>query len=75
MPVKSYLVFPKNGQTDFVIKKLNQFDNCEVLPADSRDVIVLVTDSDSEQEDEHVLEVLKNEASIQHISLISGFST
>ncbi|MBX2947470.1 MAG: hypothetical protein KF725_16700 [Cyclobacteriaceae bacterium] len=75
MPVKSYLVFPIAGAVAQVIEKLQSFNHCEVLPADNREVIVLVTDSDSEKEDEQFLEALKGDTSIQHISLISGFST
>jgi nitrate reductase NapAB chaperone NapD len=74
MPVKSYLVFPKNGEAAQVIEKLERL-RCEVLPADNREVIVLVTDSDSEKEDEQFLEALKEDENIQHISLIAGFNT
>ncbi|MCK6616332.1 MAG: hypothetical protein L6Q51_01675 [Cyclobacteriaceae bacterium] len=75
MPVKSYLVFPIAGTVAQVIEKLQSFNHCEVLPADNQEVIVLVTDSDSEKEDEQFLEALKGDTTIQHISLISGFST
>jgi nitrate reductase NapAB chaperone NapD len=75
MPIKSYLIFPKDGHAVGVIKKLTQFTHCEVMPADNQEVIVLVTDCDSEKEDEQFLETLKGDSTIQHISLISGFST
>jgi nitrate reductase NapAB chaperone NapD len=75
MPVKSYLVFPKEGESVNVIEKLSRLKHCEVLPADNREVIVLVTDSDSEKEDERFLETLKSDATIEHVNLIAGFST
>jgi len=75
MPVKSYLVFPEKGEMESLTEKLGHYHNCEVLPADNRDVIVLVTDSASETEDEQFLETLKRDSAIQHISLIAGFST
>ncbi len=75
MPIKSYLIFPKEGETVGVIERLSRFDHCEILPADNREVVVLVTDSDFEKDDEQFLETLKSDTAIQHISLISAFRT
>ncbi len=73
MPVKSYLVFPKDGQKEPLTVELNDLDWCEATPAENKDVLVLVTDTANEKEEENCLNQLNNIQSIKHYTLVSGF--
>jgi nitrate reductase NapAB chaperone NapD len=46
MPVCSYLVIPEPGSTLSVLEQLRALPGCEATPAENREVIVLVTDTD-----------------------------
>ncbi|MEO9806017.1 MAG: hypothetical protein ABJF04_22350 [Reichenbachiella sp.] len=73
MPVKSYLVFPKEGEKNNLVDKLNQLDWCEVLPAQNKDVLVLVTDTLDESDEDNCLNQLNEIQEIKHYTLVSGF--
>lgn len=73
MPVKSYLVFPKDGEKAKLSARLSDFDWCEVVPAANKDVLVLVTDTTDEKEEEKCLNLLGEIQEIKHYTLVSGF--
>jgi len=73
MPVKSYLVFPNEGKKDNLVDQLRQFDWCEVMPAENKDLLVLVTDTSDENEEEKCLSQLNELNTIKHYTLVSGF--
>lgn len=75
MPIKSYLLFPHKGKSTLLQKSLSTREDCEVYPADNKNVLVLVTDTPSEQEDEALFLMLQAEEGLHHINLISGFTT
>ena len=75
MPIKSYLLFPHIGKSSMLQKSLSTRKGCDVYPADNKDVLVLVTDTSSEQEDEALFLALQLEEGLHHINLISGFTT
>jgi nitrate reductase NapAB chaperone NapD len=45
MPICSYLVIPEPGQADALRQRLVTLPGCEVLPAENRDLLVLVTET------------------------------
>jgi nitrate reductase NapAB chaperone NapD len=45
MPICSYLVMPEPGATDAVRERLSALPGCDVLQAENRDLLVLVTDT------------------------------
>lgn len=73
MPVKSYLVFPKNGEKARLAARLQEFAWCEVMPAANKEVLVLVTDTADEKEEEKCLNELSEIQEIKHYTLVSGF--
>ena len=73
MPIKSYLVFPHEGKKDSLVEILNQLDWCEVLPAENEALLVLVTDTANDQEEEVCLGKINDIPELEHYTLVSGF--
>lgn len=73
MPIKSYLVFPHKGKKKTLGEVLGNLSWCEILPAKNKELIVLVTDTKNEKEEEKCLSVLNAIPELDHFSLVSGF--
>ncbi len=74
MPIKSYLVFPKKGEKDLLTQQLENLHGCEVTPSVNKEVLVLVTDTPNDYEEDSLLETLGSIKEIGHLSLVSGYS-
>lgn len=74
MPIKSYVAFPRKGEKDLLIKVLENTEHCEVVPSTNKDVLVLVTDTSNDIEEETLQQILENIEEIEHLNLVSGFS-
>ena len=75
MPIKSYLVHPQEGKKSNVSQALSALDQCNVVPAENEDILVLVTDTASKQEEESLKEKLESIKDIKLMALVSGFNT
>lgn len=75
MPIKSYLVHPQEGKKIQLAQVLSEIEKCEVLPAENKDVLILVTETDSKQEEAVLKERLDNINDIKLMALVSGFDT
>ena len=75
MPIKSYLVHPQEGKKIQLAQVLSEIEQCEVLPAENKDVLILVTETDSKQEEAVLKERLDNINDIKLMALVSGFDT
>ena len=73
MPIKSYLVFPHEGKKDDLDQKLNALSWCESTPAENKELLVLVTDTINEKEEEHCMETINALPELEHYTLVSGF--
>ena len=56
-----------------LLVELQKLSNCEVIPAQNHDVIVIVTDADSEEIDSKLYNQLLEIEGLKHLSLVSGF--
>ena len=74
MPIKSYVAFPHKGKKSQLIQVLENTEYCEVVPSTNKDVLVLVTDTKNDQEEETLQKKLDNIEEIEHLNLVSGFS-
>lgn len=74
MPIKSYIAFPSSGKKNQLIKVLKNTKHCEVLPSSNKNVLVLVTDTQNDQQEETLQQILDNIEEIEHLNLVSGFS-
>lgn len=75
MPIKSYLVHPREGRKLQLADTLSKLTHCEVLPAENKEVLILVTETDSKQEEETLKEKLEQVEDIKLMALVSGFDT
>ena len=56
-----------------MLNELQKLPNCEVIPAQNHEVIVIVTDTDSEETDTELYNQLLEIKGLKHLSLVSGF--
>ena len=76
MPICSYLVYPANDRFDSVISHLNLIPGCEAVPDDNRQIIILVTETSTEDENKHLHDKLAGMDTIDCIAMTFGeFST
>jgi nitrate reductase NapAB chaperone NapD len=54
MPVCSYVVIPEPGATQAVQERLSSLPGCETVRAENREVILLVTDTNSAAQEEQL---------------------
>ncbi len=74
MPIKSYIAHSVSGKKEELITALNNFSQCEVVPAENQDVLALVTDTPNETTEETLQESLKNLQSLQSLDLAFGYN-
>lgn len=75
MPIKSYLAHPHEGKKEELIAALSKIDNCEVLPAENRDLLIVVTDTQDNTEDKEIKETIETIESLKLLAMVSGFDT
>ncbi|MBK5208867.1 MAG: hypothetical protein JJE44_05090 [Flavobacteriaceae bacterium] len=73
MPIKSYILHFAEGKKEILLKELYKLENCEVIPAENQDVVVLVTDAATEEIDNNLYNQLLEIKGLKHLSLVSGF--
>ncbi len=73
MPIKSYLLHFEEGKRELLLMELQKLEDCEVIPAENHDVVVVVTDTDSEELDITLFNKLQEIQGLKHLSLVSGF--
>ena len=75
MPIKSYLAHPVDGKKNALIHALNALDNCEVIPSENEELLVVLTDTLTIEEDKSLKDTIDTLDSLKMISLVSGFNT
>ncbi|MCD8399986.1 hypothetical protein [Tenacibaculum finnmarkense] len=75
MPIKSYLAHPHQGKKQELQKALIIIDGCEIISAENKNVIVLVTDTIDDDTDKILKESIENLPSLKLLALVSGFNT
>ena len=75
MPIKSYLAHPHQGKKMELYQTLSGLSKCEVIPAENKDLLILVTDTDSSSEEDRLQEKLQAIDSMKLLAMVSGFNT
>lgn len=75
MPIKSYLAHPHNGKKEILLRSLSALNYCEVIPAENKEVIVLVTETKDEEQDKELKEEIESIESLKLLALVSGFNS
>ncbi len=69
MPVCSYLMYPKPGQSEKLQVKLSNLPSCTVVPSENHEVFILITDTPNKKEENSLLEKLSQEQDILCMAL------
>ena len=75
MPIKSYLAHPHEGKKNELIEAISQLKSCEVIPAQNRDVLVVVTETETREEEDQLKQKLDAISSLKLLAMVSGFNT
>lgn len=75
MAIKSYLAYPRTGQLADLVKDLSALAGCEVNPSENRDVVILVTETSNQEEEEKLEERLESLPSLANLTLVYGCRT
>lgn len=75
MPIKSYLAHPYQGKKKELIKALSSIKQCEVIPAENKDLLILITDSENNLEEDTIKEKIEAIESLKLLAMVSGFNT
>lgn len=72
MPVCGYVVVAGPGEADATAAALSRIEGCEVVPSENRDVLLLVTDTVSDSEDQDLRRRLEDVPGIQALLMTFG---
>ncbi|WP_378182686.1 hypothetical protein [Aquimarina sp. SS2-1] len=75
MPIKSYLAHPHTGKKNELIETLSKMDQCEVMPAQNKDILILITETENKSEEAILKEKLEKIESLKLLAMVSGFNT
>lgn len=75
MPIKSYILHSEDNMKNELINQLIKLNDCEIIPAENKEVIVLVTDTPDEESDKELYNQLLSLNGLKHISMVSGFDS
>ena len=75
MPIKSYLAHPHEGKKEELLEALAAINNCEAIPAENKDLVILITETETEFEEEQLKAKLETMPSIKLLAMVSGFNT
>ncbi len=72
MPVFSYIVYPTQGAKADLLHRLSSLKECYALPAEEKDIILLVTDTPDEESEKRLQQKLKKIKTLQSLSMTFG---
>lgn len=72
MPVFSYIAYPTQGAKADLLHSLSSFTECYALPAEEKDIILLVTDTPDEESEKKLQLQLKKIKSLHSLSMTFG---
>jgi nitrate reductase NapAB chaperone NapD len=75
MPIKSYLAHPEEGKKEELIKAISQIKQCEVIPAENKNVLVVITETEDETQEIILTKKLESIQSLKLLALVSGFNS
>ena len=72
MPIASYLVIPSDGAAEALTERLAALPGCDVVRAESHNVLLLVTDTPTAEADEMLRDRLQQLDGIRALVLTFG---
>jgi nitrate reductase NapAB chaperone NapD len=74
MTVQSYLVYPEAGHLEAVLRSLAETPSCEVMQSENRDLLILITESDSAEAQRTLEARIEGLPGIECLALVSGWT-
>lgn len=75
MPIKSYLAHPHDGKKDTLIEAIQNVAHCEVIPAQNKNLLIVVTETETKEQEEHLKTQIESIESLKLLAMVSGFNT
>lgn len=75
MPIKSYLAHSFENKKEELQQALLLIDECEIIPAENENVLVVITETVNDEEDKKLKETIDGIESLKLLALVSGFNT
>ena len=72
MPVFSYLAYPAQGAKEELLKDLAKLDYCEAVPAENKEILILVTDTPDDKKEKELQKKLKELKSLESLGMTFG---
>lgn len=73
MPIKSYLALASENRLEALRTEVLAL-GCQVIPAENKDVLVVISETKNEEEDKALLEKLNSLKNLRHLTLVSAFA-
>ena len=73
MPIKSYLALASENKQEALRTEVLAL-GCEVMPAENKDVLIVISETKNEEEDKALLEKLNSLKNLRHLTLVSAFA-
>jgi len=74
MPVLAYIVSPRAGEKNKLLKQLNGMQHCEAFSADNAEILILVTDTPDKEAEEKLQKQLNSLESLESLSMTFGYN-
>ncbi|AZQ63849.1 hypothetical protein EI427_16925 [Flammeovirga pectinis] len=71
--IKSFIAYAAVGQKSDMIKALNNIKNCEVVPSENKDIVVVLLESASKEIEKEQILNIQNIPSVNQLSMVSGY--
>ncbi len=72
MDTFSYIATPVKGNKEQLIQDLSNLEFCEVIPAENRNLVILVTTTPNKDSEQHLQRQLKQLKSLESLSMTYG---
>jgi hypothetical protein len=72
MDTFSYIATPIKGNQEQLIQDLSDLEFCEVIPAENRNLVILVTTAPNKESEQHLQLQLKQLKSLESLSMTYG---
>lgn len=73
MPILSYLIFPEPGRKHELQTELSALPNCDLIPSYNKDLLVLVAEFESKEDEAALQARMEAIPSLSGFSLVAGF--
>ncbi len=75
MPIKSYLAHPHEGKKQELIQVLSNIPECEVIPAENKEILILITETEDKAKENILQEQLEAIDCLKLLAMVSGFNS